>query len=270
MPETAVAQHEALPSIETNPPSPALKARIAHGIFDETALPNMPLPEKVDQKAFDALHNQNVRQRQKDAAKFAAANQNPDLPLSPEVLRHNQMQAWSLGIWKEMNDLIDAKQEKVFAIFADPQKLGIPIKPNGNDMQELLKQFYDQSTQKEGSFYQKFCTGNMNEKLANALTLDDMMHLQTFLTKWMLGSDTAFNALVALKTTMDDLASSDPTSRQALSQHATTKVTGDLDNQILDFYQKGLQPKDEEKQPAQPTQPLAVEGEEEKKEQLEE
>ncbi|MDE2589170.1 MAG: hypothetical protein KGL95_05850, partial [Patescibacteria group bacterium] len=221
------ATHEAPPvkeSIEHNPPSLALQRRIATGEFD--APPTGDIPTKINDKSLTALRNQNEAKRKEDEEKFAREHQK----LPPGELRHEQMKVWSINIWGEMGSLVEAKQQKVFESF---HKLGVLVKPNGNsdeEMHEMLKQFYDADAHTEGAFYKKFCTGNMNERLAEVLEIDDMFHLKTFLTKWMLGSDDAFDALVALRHTKDSIA--DSIKRQAM----LTATPIPTDDHILDFY----------------------------------
>lgn len=244
--ESAPAR-EPLPSIEVQKPSPPLVHRVVYGAFD----PEKPVV-KDDQKdplhdALTALGNQNRAIRKADEEKFAARF----TTLSPEDLRHGQMSAWSQGVvFEVMNDVgTEGRGSKSASILRD--KLHIPLTGNGGEDAIILqKQLYDEGTTTEGDFYKNFCGNNMNEQLATALTVDDMMHLKTFLTKWMVGTDEAFTALVTLRHSMDMLKD-----QQEFAQ--LQSLTGDepldpRDAGILKFFHEGfiMKPDEEKKKPS--------------------
>ncbi len=239
--------------LEKQPASPALKHRIALGAFDLTQPVDTTPPTEVSRKTFDALHNRNVAKRQQDADAFAKKINNPDHPLSPEDIRHEQMQLWGFEAWREMGNIVNSKQQKGAAVFLKLLDLDTTTQQHimqGNmgsdEIVELQKQFYDRDTHTEGAFYKKFCTGNMNENLANALTVDEMRHLKTFLTKWMLGSDEAFDALIVLRQTMDDLKSPDARANMTKFSQTPTSDWSERDKKILTYYQEGLEMKNKQ------------------------
>lgn len=261
MTEVGPSAREALPTIEQVQPSPALVLRLAYGEFD----PNKPIAKDSQKKPFtDALHalnEHNMTIRKSDEAKFAEKYK--DRNLSDADIRHNYMAFWALGASFEIgHDLnLEGRADKTALILRD--KLGIPLTGNGEQDSIIIgRQFYDIEEKTEGEFYKKFCTNTMNEKLAQALTVDDMMHLKTFLTKWMLGSDEAFTALVTLRHSIDMV--SDETKRASLTSHYNDKLS-DRDSRILAFFRgeteeekKKSKEKAEESQEREEQSPLVM------------
>ncbi|HYK08705.1 MAG TPA: protein phosphatase 2C domain-containing protein [Candidatus Eisenbacteria bacterium] len=230
---------EPLRSPEVQKPSPALALRLHHG--GEAFNADVPLSKDSENDSFKsavtALDNHNRVARKADEAKFAQTFKGPK-----EEMRHNQMLKWSNQAFVDMSLDLNVRGEPIAKIFHD--KLHFDFGDGVADDAAIRKQFYDADTQTEGSFYKEFCGTNMNEKLTT-LSVDEMMLLKGFLTKWMLGSEDAFNALVTLKQSMDIVDNAVSTS---VLDTLYDKALPEADKPMLDYFHKGLSLKDEDEE----------------------
>ncbi|HXS14817.1 MAG TPA: hypothetical protein VN711_01710, partial [Candidatus Saccharimonadales bacterium] len=257
--------------------SPRLKEHIIQGVFEGPTGPRVATAKEVSKNSFDALNahhydlrkkdNQRVREQIKanlrpEQRSMLAAKIKEDHPnytqdqIKAQVEYQHHLGEWAIAERVRLSQVaIAAKESDQVQVLGEAmQALGLPTDPNA-----LILSFYNTGSFEGGTFYKKFCTGDVNRNFAEKLTVEQMFVLKPFL-KDLLGdthierttgqtSDVAFNALVALRESMEALKNP-----QALIQAGESNTALSLaDTAVLKFYQEGLQL-------AQPNEPKQTQG----------
>lgn len=248
MPETATVAER--PVIKEKPQaSNGLMLHIAHGEFDSSKTAALDKnPTEINKKTFDILQERhNSAQMSQKETYYAHVKKRfiedlgwPEDKITPDILRHVHMKDWALTESIRMRALLahtrtknPAQFDRMIAAF---NKLHISVNPNSSTFL-TQDQFYvvdpdSEISGKPAEFYKTFCEdGTIIKKLIDTLTQPDIVVLQPFLVD-TLGSETAYQALLATKQTQDAIAAKHDftgnASALSLSEYA-----------ILEFFRHG-------------------------------
>lgn len=234
-------------------PSGKLMWHIASGNFENDAFDRRPTNkaiEKVSEDSFKALKAQHDSLREKDSIsrEQKAKELLKTLGISEKELEKNlhrgDMLVWSSEQAERMENFLNEKSDKKDAIAA-LQKIGFSqITVDKHDktlLQEGLYKITKDKPPEYGDFYKTFCLRDVqiNKTLAARLTVEELYAIRPFLID-VLGGETAFNALKALRQTQDILNSNTSASDQ-LTVFTKEPVLKDAEDKVLSFFQEGLQ-----------------------------
>lgn len=249
-------------------PSPRAKAHIILGNFsnsipklDQDSLHHLTLVSNNSLQAIEA-HHQKLRKEDnervlltlestlqkdkhlQDAIRIKIADRDKkgiESVSDKEVLHYYHMAEWAnLETSKAINKLITKAGDAEKSIEAAQALHDIHIEV-GSPPRSIRDSLFNPDTGKVGKFYEEFCLPgkNTSKLLADKLTVEQMYLLQPFLTD-VLGGETAFHALVALKESMNILQ--DEASKDQLVRSYSVGVGKTVeDDKVLDFYREGLQ-----------------------------
>lgn len=244
MPEAATIA-ERPPVKEAPKASNGLMLHIAHGEFDSSKLATLDAsPQTVAEKSYDVLQDRFLsKQSEQQQSYYQHIKQRlqsqgwPEDKITPELLRHSHMKDWALLearqiglLFYQQKDNLEGQATLVKAL----GKLHIVVDDN-SDAQNLPDQLYKTTsdvTGTAGAFYEEFCKdGNLNKKLVETLDEADIIILRNFLVD-TLGSETAYQALLATKQTQDAIVA-----KHDFSANSSTLAEGE--QPILDFFREG-------------------------------
>lgn len=284
MNEAAIPVVERRVAKESFASSPRLQAQIITGEFDAAKQPAISANTKeVSQKSKDALeaHHQKLREDDNTRKKRVLKDELDNNPAEKERIKNviaqrdsidpSQVTEASIVHFHHMRRWADAEMANIVDNIINPLDgtksqpdalrglfaLGISINTQ-NPSQSFLtirNSLVISESGMPGEFYRKFCGPNVDtmSEIAKTLTLEQIHLLRPFLFDIVGKNETAFNALVAMKESMDAVA--DPNQLQRLA--GATNQLSSADNSVLEFYRIGadLAQKEPNKKSTKPDNP---------------